>query len=196
MPERTHPIKQRGKTMTTALHLSRDQLEAGLDIIRQSPQEQGTLDMIVRRPQTEVRDIVQEGALDLDVGLVGDNWKTRGGAERPANPETQITLTNARTIQHIAQSKDRWALAGDQLYVDFDLSEENLPAGTRLSIGSAVLEITAEPHNGCKKFVERFGMDAMLFVNSDIGKALHLRGVNARVVQTGKISVGDAVRKL
>ena len=135
--------------MTPAVHLSREQLEAGLDSIRQSPKEQGTLDMIVRRPQTEVRDIVQEGALALDVGLVGDNWKTRGGAERPANPETQITLTNARAIQHIAQSKDRWALAGDQLYVDFDLSEENLPAGTRLSIGSAVLEITAEPHYGC-----------------------------------------------
>ena len=182
--------------MTTAVHLSREQLEAGLDIIRQSPKEQGTLDMIVRRPQTEVRDIVLEGALDLKVGLVGDNWKARGGSERPANPETQITLTNARAIQHIAQSKDRWALAGDQLYVDFDLSEENLPVGTRLSIGSAGIEITAEPHNGCKKYVERFGMDAMLFVNSDIGKTMHLRGVNARVVQTGTIFVGDAVRKI
>ena len=182
--------------MTTAVHLNREQLEAGLDAISQSPKEQGTLEMIVRRPQTEMRDIVQEGELDLDVGLVGDNWKTRGGPERPANPETQITLTNARAIQHIAQSKNRGALAGDQLYVDFDLSEENAPSGTRLSIGSAVLEITPEPHNGCKKFVERFGMDAMLFVNSEIGKALHLRGVNARVVQAGTIAVGDAVGKL
>ena len=181
--------------MTTVVHLNREQLEAGLDAISEAPKEQGTLEMIVRRPETEMRDIVQEGELDLDVGMVGDNWKTRGGPERPANPETQITLTNARAIQHIAQSKDRWALAGDQLYVDFDLSEENAPAGTRLSIGGAVLEITPEPHNGCKKFVERFGMDAMLFVNSEIGKALHLRGVNARVVQAGTIAVGDAVRK-
>ena len=152
--------------------------------------------MIVRRPETLQRDIVQEGELNPDVGLVGDNWKTRGGPKRPANPETQITLTNARAIRHIAQSKDRWALAGDQLYVDFDLSEENAPAGTRLSIGSAILEVTPEPHNGCKKFVERFGMDAMLFVNSEVGKALHLRGINARVVQAGTIAVGDAIRKL
>ena len=182
--------------MTTVVHLNREQLEAGLDAISEAPKEQGTLEMIVRRPETEMRDIVQEGELDLDVGMVGDNWKTRGGPERSANPETQITLTNARAIQHIAQSKDRWALAGDQLYVDFDISEENAPAGTRLSIGSAILEITPEPHNGCKKFVERFGMDAMLFVNSEIGKALHLRGVNARVVQAGTIAAGDAVGKL
>ena len=182
--------------MSTAMHLNREQLEAGLDAIGQSPKEQGTLELIVRRPETLLRDIVQEGELDLEVGLVGDNWKTRGGTERPANPETQITLTNARAIQHISQSKDRWALAADQLYVDFDLSEENIPAGTRLSIGSAILEITPEPHNGCKKFVERFGLDAMLFVNSEIGKALHLRGVNARIVQAGTIAVGDAVGRL
>ena len=154
--------------MTAVLHLSREQLEAGLEEISQSPKEQGTLDMIVRRPKVGVRDIVENGVLNKDVGLEGDNWKTRGGSERPAKLETQITLTNSRAIQHIAQSKGRWALAGDQLYVDFDLGEENLPAETHLSIGSAVLEITEEPHNGCKKFVERFGMDAMLFVNSDI----------------------------
>ena len=105
--------------------------------------------MIVRRPETLQRDIVQEGELNPDVGLVGDNWKTRGGPERPANPETQITLTNARAIQHIAQSKDRWALAGDQLYVDFDLSEENAPAGTRLS-WQRHHRSYPEPHNGCK----------------------------------------------
>ncbi len=181
--------------MTTKLHLSREELETGLDVISQSPKDQGTLDMIVRRPKIGVRDIVENGVLNKDVGLEGDNWKTRGGSERPAKLETQITLTNSRAIQHIAQSKGRWALAGDQLYVDFDLGEENLPAETHLSIGSAVLEITEEPHNGCKKFVERFGMDAMLFVNSDIGKNMHLRGVNARVVQAGNITVGDIVSK-
>ena len=181
--------------MPTVSHLSREQLEIGLEKISQSPKDQGTLDMIVRRPKIGVRDIVENGVLNKDVGLEGDNWKTRGGSERPAKLETQITLTNSRAIQHIAQSKGRWALAGDQLYVDFDLGEENLPAETRLSIGSAVLEITEEPHNGCKKFVERFGMDAMLFVNSDIGKNMHLRGVNARVVQAGNITVGDIVSK-
>ena len=181
--------------MTAVLHLSREQLEAGLEEISQSPKEQGTLDMIVRRPKVGVRDIVENGVLNKDVGLEGDNWKTRGGSERPAKLETQITLTNSRAIQHIAQSKGRWALAGDQLYVDFDLGEENLPAETHLSIGSAVLEITEEPHNGCKKFVERFGMYAMLFVNSEIGKKMHLRGVNARVIQAGNITVGDIVSK-
>ena len=112
--------------MTTAVHLNSEELEAGLDEIRQSPKQEGTLEMIVRRPETLQRDIVQEGELNPDVGLVGDNWKTRGGPERPANPETQITLTNARAIQHIAQSKDLWALAGDQLYVDLDITEANL----------------------------------------------------------------------
>lgn len=183
------------KIMTTKLHLSREELETGLDVISQSPKDHGTLDLIVRRPQTGVRETISEGLLDLEVGLRGDNWKTRGGPDRPAKPETQITLTNARAIQHIAQSRERWALAGDQLYIDFDLSEENLPAGTRLSIGDAVVEITSEPHNGCKKFVERFGMDAMLFVNSDLGKKMHLRGVNGRVLQTGNVCVGNTVSK-
>ncbi len=182
--------------MSEAKHLNTQELEAGLDEIRRSPKDEGLLQLIVRRPQTEERETLAEGQIDIAEGLVGDNWKTRYGDEREANLDAQITLTNARAIGHIAQHKDRWALAGDQLYVDFDLSEDNVPAGTQLSIGSTVLEVTAEPHNGCKKFVERFGMDAMLFVNSPVGKELHLRGINAKVVQSGTIHRGDAVKKI
>jgi MOSC domain-containing protein YiiM len=153
----------------------------------------------VRRPQTEVREILAEGELDLEEGLVGDNWRNRGSsgtADGSAHPEMQLNIMNARAIALIAQSEERWQLAGDQLFVDLDLSEENLPPGTRLSIGTAVIEVTPVPHNGCKKFVSRFGLDAMLFVNSPLGKQLHLRGINARVVQPGVIRAGDLVKKL
>lgn len=184
--------------MLTTNHLSIAELEAGLNIIRQSPSDQGLLKMIARRPKVDEREIVNEAEINLEVGLVGDTWKTRGSKATPdgsANIEAQITLMNMRAISLLAQDESRWALAGDQLYVDFDLSEANLPAGTRIAIGSAILEISATPHTGCLKFSERFGKDAHKFVNSPAGKPLRLRGVNARVVQAGEIQVGDVVRK-
>jgi hypothetical protein len=142
--------------------------------------------------------VLEEGRLDLVEGLVGDNWRTRGELATPRripNPDTQLTLMNARAAQLIAGSRERWPLAGDQLYVDLDLSPANLPAGTRLAIGSALVEVTAEPHTGCKQFVGHFGMEAMLFVNSPEGKALCLRGINTRVVRAGAVRVGDRVAK-
>ncbi|WP_420643193.1 MOSC domain-containing protein [Candidatus Leptofilum sp.] len=181
------------------IHLTMTELEAGLDIIRQSPKNDGVLEMIVRRPSTDERELLDEGELDTAVGLVGDNWKTRGSRHMPdgsANPDAQLTLMNSRAANLVAQSRDRWALAGDQLYVDFDLSEENIPPGTQLQIGEAIIEVTAQPHTGCKKFVARFGMDAVKFVNSPQGKELHLRGINTKVVQGGTISVGDAIIKI
>ena len=184
--------------MLTINHLSITELEAGLGIIRQSPSDQGLLKMIVRRPKTDEREIVNEAELNLEVGLVGDIWKVRGSKATPdgsANIEAQITLMNMRAISLLAQDESRWALAGDQLYVDFDLSETNLPAGTRIAIGSAILEVSATPHTGCAKFSERFGKDALKFVNSPDGKQLHLRGINTRVVQAGEIRVGDVVKK-
>jgi hypothetical protein len=173
-------------------------LEASVEIIRQSPKNSGELKWIVSRPETDMRKVLPEGQLDLVVGLVGDNWKARGSTRTPdgsANPEMQLTLTNARVIALLSPDKDRWALAGDQLYVDFDLSEANVPAGTRLAIGTAVVEVTAPPHTGCSKFAARFGKDALKFVNSPVGKELHMRGVNAKVVKQGTIQVGDSVRK-
>ena len=176
-------------------HLTTEQLEAGLEHIRQSPADGGPLLMIVRRPDTDEREVVEEAALDVDVGLVGDNWKARGSPRTPdgkANPEAQITMMNSRLLALLAQSEERWPLAGDQLVIDMDLSVDNLPAGTRLSIGSAVVEISAKPHTGCEKFEDRFGRDALRFISTPLGRSLRLRGVNTRVVRSGTIRVGDA----
>ena len=185
--------------ISVARHLTTAELDAGLDAIRASPREAGVLEMIVRRPAVGVREILEEGELDLARGLVGDTWHTRGSRRTPdgsPHPDMQLNIMGSRAAALVAQRKDRWALAGDQLFVDLDLSEKNVPAGTRLAVGSAVLEVTAQPHTGCQKFVERFGREAMMFVNSPIGRELHLRGINARVVQPGVIRVGDVVRKI
>lgn len=185
--------------MTEPTHLTMTELEAGLDNIRQSPKAEGVLELIVRRPQTDQREALTEGELDLAEGLVGDNWKARGSTRTPdgsAHPEQQLNIMNSRVIALLAQQKERWQLAGDQLFIDLDLSDENLPPGSRLAIGEAVVEVTAIPHTGCDKFVERFGADATKFVNSPLGRQLHLRGINAKVVQAGSIKVGDMVKKL
>ena len=183
----------------TIKHLTMDELAAGLDHVRQSPQDGGTLEMIVRRPFTDERELLHEGELDTAVGLIGDNWQARGSRSMPdgsANPDAQLTLMNSRAADLVSQSRDRWPLAGDQLYVDFDLSEANIPPGTRLEIGEAVVEVTALPHTGCQKFVARFGQDAMKFVNTGEGKQLHLRGINTKVVQPGTIRIGDTITKI
>ena len=185
--------------MSEVKHLAMEALTAGLDAIRQSPKATGALELIVRRPQTEAREVLDVGKLDLVEGLVGDNWKQRGSsstADGSANPETQLTLTNARLMALVAQEKERWPLAGDQLYVDFDLSVDNIPPGARLSLGAAVIQITEPPHTGCKKYAARFGLDALKFVNSREGRQLRLRGVNAKVIRPGAIRVGDAIKKL
>lgn len=185
--------------MTEVKKLSHAELEAGLDEIRQAPKDNGVLEMIVRRPAVNEREVLEQGELSLTDGLVGDNWKERRSgrsADGSAHPEMQINIMSARAAALVAQQKERWRLAGDQLFVDLDLSGDNLPPGTRLAIGSALIEVTAIPHTGCSKFVERFGLDAMQFVNSTVGKQLHLRGINAKVVQPGVIRVGDVVKKV
>ena len=185
--------------MKTMKHLTTSELEAGLGEVVRSPKEAGVLEMIVRRPQVGEREILEEGQLDPVEGLVGDSWKLRASkrtADGTPHPDMQLNLINSRLVALVAQDRTRWHLAGDQLYVDLDLSEANLPPGTRLAIGSAVIEVTAEPHTGCSKFVERFGLDAMKFVNAQERKDLHLRGINARVVRSGVVRAGDAVNKL
>ena len=180
-------------------HLTTKELEAGLDEIRRAPKDEGVLELIVRRPEVNNREVLSEGELHLDEGLVGDSWKRRRSKttlDGSPNPLMQLNVMNARVIALVAQVKSRWQMAGDQLFLDLDLSAENLPAGTRLSLGSAVIEVTPPPHLGCQKFVARFGLDAMKFVNSPLGKELHLRGINAKVVQGGTIRVGDVVRKI
>lgn len=180
--------------MIEQIHMTKSELESGLDAIRQSPRDEGALAMIVRRPDTDEREVIDQAELDLVEGLVGDNWKTRGSSrtkDGSANPEAQITIMSARAIALIAQDKERWPLAGDQLYIDLDLSEDNLPAGSQIALGSIVLQVSTEPHTGCSLFVERFGMDAVQFVNSPEGRRLRLRGVNAKITQPGVIQIGD-----
>ena len=180
-------------------HRSAEQLTAALDDIRWSPAASGTVELIVRRPAENEREVLDEGVLDLELGLVGDVWKARGSSRTPdrsANPDAQLTLMNARAAQAIAGTEERRPLAGDQLYVDLDLSIENLPAGTRLAVGEAVIEVTPEPHTGCAKFSARFGTEALKFVNKSPGRELRLRGVNTRVVTPGTVRPGDAISKL
>ena len=186
------------QSVGVARHLTTDELTAALDHLRDAPADVGRVELVVRRPSLGEREVLDEGALDPEEGLVGDTWKTRGSgrtADGSAHPDMQLNVINARLSSLVAVDPDRRALAGDQLHVDLDLSEDNLPPGTQLALGSAVIEVTDQPHTGCAKFVERFGGDAMRFVNSPVGRALRLRGLNARVVQAGTVRPGDQISK-
>ncbi|MEO7673221.1 MAG: MOSC domain-containing protein [Pyrinomonadaceae bacterium] len=177
-------------------HLTHADLEAGIDLVLSSPKNMGSVEMIVRRPAVNQREVIDVGVLDVENGMVGDNWVTRGSSrsgDGKGHPEMQLNIMNYRFAELIAGHRERVPLAGDQLFVDLDLSPDNLPPGTRLSISSAVIEVTAIPHLGCKKFVERFGLEAMKFANSGFGRTHNLRGINAKVVSAGNIAVGDTI---
>ncbi|GAA0456169.1 hypothetical protein Aca07nite_52350 [Actinoplanes capillaceus] len=182
-------------------HRSLDEILEGLHLVRQSPRGAGTLELAVRRPSTGAREVLAQAELHRETGLVGDNWSRRPSSRTPDNtphPDMQLNVINARFTELIAgPDRDAWALAGDQLYVDLDLSFDALPAGSRLAIGDeAVIEVTEQPHTGCAKFAARFGRDAHKFVWTDEAKSLRLRGLNARVVTGGTITPGDTVRQI
>lgn len=180
-------------------HLSTPELEAGLDLVRGSPPDHGKVELIVRRPAVDEREALLAAELDMVAGLVGDTWPVRGSTSTPdgsPQPDAQLTVMNSRAALLVAQVPGRRLLAGDQLYVDLDLSPANLPPGTRLAIGSAVIEVSARPHLGCAKFAARFGQDAWRFVNSRAGRELRLRGLNARILVSGTVRLGDTVDKL
>ena len=174
------------------------ELEAGLKEIRRSPTDDGVLCLIVRRPAVDQRESIETGQLDAEDGLVGDSWRARGSKrtlDGSADPAAQITIMNTRLATLLAGSVEAAAVAGDQLYIDLDLSESALPAGTRLTLGDAVVEVSATPHTGCAKFGARFGPDALRFVSTAEGRTMRLRGMNVRVVQGGTIRVGDRIGK-
>lgn len=176
----------------TIRHPSYTAIEAQLPTIRAAPRDAGPIELIVRRPSVSDREIVASARLSVAEGLVGDRWFENPDRKR----EEQLTLMCTRAIAAIAGSRERWPLAGDQLFVDFDLSIANVPPGTRLAVGTAVVEASPEPHMGCKKFRGRYGLEAVRFFGSDVGRALQLRGINAIVVQDGEVRLGDLVRKL
>lgn len=176
------------------MHRTKEELEAGLELLLASPKNNAAIELIVRRPSVGEREVVESAQLDLELGMLGDNWKARGSAKTEdglANPGAQLTLMNSRVIQLIAGEKSNWPLAGDQLYLDIDLSAENMPPGTQFQLGSALLEVSSVPHTGCKKFATRFGIPATKFVGSRLGGRNNFRGINAIVLQAGTVSVGD-----
>lgn len=178
-------------------HLIATEIEARLEHVLAAPKDVGCVEMIVRRPKVNKREVIEIGVLDEEHGLVGDNWLTRGSSRTftgKGHPEMQLNLMNYRFALLIADSRERVPLAGDQFFVDLDLGEENVPPGTGISIGDATIEVTAVPHLGCKKFIERFGLDAMKIANSEFGRKHHLRGINARVIIGGSVKVGDPIK--
>jgi MOSC domain-containing protein YiiM len=181
-------------------HRTTAELETQLDHLRAAPQQAGSLEMVVRRPAVDEREILDEGLLDQLDGLVGDNWLERATSVAIAEGrhlKAQLNVMSARMVQFLAPTVAEQAMAGDQLFLDLDISVANLPAGARLAVGDeAVIQVTDKPHNGCAKFTARFGYEAMAFVNSPVGKELRLRGFNARVIEGGVIRPGDKVRKL
>jgi MOSC domain-containing protein YiiM len=170
--------------------------DAQLPLVQAAPADAGQIELIVRRPAVDERELLEEAVLDRDLGLVGDRWAARDRDRTPVYLSSQLTVISTRVLRAIEPDSSRWPLAGDQLYVDLDLSEANLPAGSRLAIGNAVLEISETPHTGCAKFSSRFGSEALRWINSPTGRAHRMRGLNARVVEPGTVRTGDAIRKV
>lgn len=175
------------------------EMEAAMPFIREAPADNGVVQMIVARPSVNERTVLEKGVFALADGLVGDSWQARGSkrtSDGRAHPEMQVTLMNGRFLDLIAGDASRWPLAGDQLIVDLDLSEENLSPGQKLQIGTAVFEVTPMPHTGCRKFSDRFGKEAVKFANGREGKPLRLRGMYVQVVEAGEVKAGDRIRKI
>jgi MOSC domain-containing protein YiiM len=183
-------------TMQEQLERREQTFETRLPDVQAAPADNGRVELIVRRPAVEEREVLVAADLDQELGLVGDRWAARDRANTPQYLDAQLTVISTRVLAVIEPDSSRWPLAGDQLYVDLDLSEANLPAGSRLSVGTSVIEISETPHTGCAKFSSRFGSDALRWINSPVGRAHRMRGLNARIVEPGTVRSGDAIRKI
>ena len=182
----------------STMHAAREELDSRLPELRELDTAAGTLELIVRRPSEGERETPATAELTLEEGLVGDRWRASAHThtDGSVNRENQLTLMSTRMLALIAE-RDRWPLSGDNLLVDMGLDVESLPLGSRLAIGDeVVIQVSEVPHTGCAKFSARFGSNALRFVNSPVGRALRLRGVNAHVVRPGTVSVGDPIRRL
>jgi hypothetical protein len=177
-------------------HQAKPSFDAYVEVVRGAPADDGRLEFIVRRPAQDEREVVEEALLDPGLGLVGDRWAMQDAQSTPSYLAAELTLINTRVLAAIESDRSRWPLAGDQLYVDLDLSLDNLPAGTRLAIGSAVIEVSETSHTGCAKFSARFGGAAQRWVNSENGRNYRMRGLNARILEAGTVRAGDTIRKV
>jgi MOSC domain-containing protein YiiM len=179
-------------------HATAAQLAALVDHVTAAPADVGTVELVVARPAIDERIVLDRGDLQPGIGLVGDNYLERGSSRPPggpADPLAELNVMSARALEAVAgPDRANWPPAGDQLIVDFDLSEGNCPAGTQLAVGTAVIEVTSKPHNGCAKFSGRYGVDAARWVNSR--KDLRLRGICAVVVVPGAVARGDAISRI
>ena len=178
---------------------SKAELEAQLPEIQAAPKLRGSLDLIVIRPAVDQRKVLKSAELCLERGLIGDSWITRSSrhtSDKSPWIEMQLNIMSSRVIQAVTGDLKRWPLAGDQLFIDLDLSLENLPIGSQISIGETIIEVTAPPHTACKKFRVRYGDDAFRFINNPATKNMRLRGLNAKIIRGGTIESGSIVHKL
>ena len=186
--------------------VSQDSLKKGLDkpinYNQSSPRDNGVVKLLVIRPETHVRTLPNAVVVSVEQGVVGDKWEAECTIKLEngkSNPDLQIAIINTKVIKEIAQSDfdmDRLALAGDNIYADLNLCEENMPVGQQIQIGNTLLEVTPFPHFGCKKFSERYSVEDLKVVNSTAGKPQHLRGIYVKVIKNGSISIGESIKKI